>query len=107
MKGKVAPLSVWLVILILVASVALVGCGGAAPEPEKPAEEAAAPTEAPAAAPTEAPAEEAAAPTEAPAEEPAGAVVNSAGIELPADAAPLEEQVLRLTQTEYSRPAGT
>jgi len=103
-KRKVASLSVWLVILVLVASMALVGCG-ATPEPEQPAEEAAAPTEAPAeeaAAPTEAPAEEAAAPTEAPAEEPAGAVVNSAGIELPADAAPLEEQVLRLANTEYS-----
>ena len=29
-------------------------------------------------------------------------VVNSAGVELPADAAPIEEQVLRLAQTEFS-----
>ena len=102
MKGKVTSLLMWLVILSLVVSVALVGCGGT-PEPEKPAEEAAAPTEVPAAeaAPTEAPAAEAA-PTEAPAAEPAGTVVNSAGVELPADAAPLEEQVLTLANTEYS-----
>ena len=32
----------------------------------------------------------------------AGPVVNSAGIELPGDAAPVEEQVLRLAQTEFS-----
>ena len=93
MKSKVASLSLWLLILILVASVALVGCGGT-PEPEEPAEEVA--------APTEAPAEEAAAPTDAPAEEAAGPVVNRAGMELPADAAPLDQQVLRLPRTEFS-----
>jgi len=67
----------------MIASTALVGCATKEAEPTevKPAEKA-----------TEKP-------TEAPA---AKKVVNRAGVELPADAAPIEEQVLRLGVTEYS-----
>ena len=59
-------------------------------------ESAPAATEPPAAAATEPPA-----PTEAPPPE-ADKVVNRAGVVLPDDAAPIEEQVLRLGATEYS-----
>ena len=82
MKGKSALVLLWLVNLSLIASLVLAGCG-ATPEPEV-----AAPTQAPAA--------------EQPTEAPAAKVVNSAGIELPDDAAPIEEQVLKLAGTEYS-----
>ncbi len=78
-----------MLVLILIISIAIVGCtGGAAPEQE-------------AAGQTPATAEPAA-PKEEPAEPASKAVVNSVGIELPADAAPIEEQVLRLANTEYS-----
>jgi ABC-type transport system substrate-binding protein len=69
-----------LVALSLVLVSALAGC---APAPAVPAASTAAPAE-----PTAAPA----APTAAP----AAKVVNRAGVELPADAAPIEKQVLRL-----------
>lgn len=46
---------------------------------------------------------EAPAPANPPAAETtSGAVVNSVGVELPTDAAPIEEQILRLAQTEFS-----
>jgi peptide/nickel transport system substrate-binding protein/oligopeptide transport system substrate-binding protein len=90
MKRKLAAPLMWFVILTVIASMVIAGCGPTA-APEEPE-----PTQAPAEQPTEA----AAAPTEAP--PPAEKVVNSAGIELPADAAPVEEQVLRLSGTEYS-----
>jgi ABC-type transport system substrate-binding protein len=70
MKGRFAPLLIWLVILMLV------GCG-------------------PAPAPTQAPA--VSEPTTAPA---AARVVNRAGVELPPDAAPLDQQVMRYAETE-------
>ena len=90
MKGKLTVSLMWLVILTLIASTVMVGCGPTEAPPEP------APTQPPAEQPTEA----AAAPTEAPA--PPEKVVNSAGVELPDDAAPLELQVLRRPITEYS-----
>jgi peptide/nickel transport system substrate-binding protein/oligopeptide transport system substrate-binding protein len=90
MKGQISKYLMWLVILSVIASMVLVGCGQTA-APEEPAA-----TEAPAEQPTEA----AAAPTEAPA--PAEKVVNRAGVELPDDAAPIEEQVLYRGDTEYT-----
>ena len=79
MKNKFALLLILLVTLSMIASTALVGCATKEAEPTevKPAEKA----------------------TEAPA---AKKVVNRAGVELPADAAPVEEQVLRRADTEYS-----
>jgi ABC-type transport system substrate-binding protein len=79
MRGKLTTTLVSLLVLSLVVSTALVGCG----QPTQEAE------------PTKAVEQ----PTEAPAET---KVVNRAGVELPADAAPIEEQVLRLGATEYS-----
>ncbi len=90
MKGQIFKYLMWLVILSVIASMVLAGCGQTA-APEEPAA-----TEPPAEQPTEA----AAAPTEAPAAP--EKVVNSAGVELPDDAAPLEQQVLRRPITEYS-----
>ena len=81
MKRRFAVSLMLLVILSLIASIALVGCGGDEEEA----------TEAPAAAATKPPP-----PPEA------DKVVNRAGVELPADAAPIEEQVLNLGATEYS-----
>jgi peptide/nickel transport system substrate-binding protein/oligopeptide transport system substrate-binding protein len=78
MKTRFASLLVLLVIVSMIASTVLVGC---ATKEAKP---------------TEAEVEKA---TEAPA---AAKVVNRAGVELPADAAPIEEQVLNLGATEYS-----
>lgn len=78
MKTRFASLLVLLVIVSMMASTVLAGCGTKEAEP------------------TEAEVEKA---TEAPAAE---KVVNRAGVELPADAAPIEEQVLRLGATEYS-----
>jgi hypothetical protein len=78
MKTRFASLLVLLVIVSMIASTVLVGC---ATKEAKP---------------TEAEVEKA---TEAPSAE---KVVNRAGVELPADAAPIEEQVLRLGATEYS-----
>ena len=79
------------IALLVVGSLLLAACAPAAPpaatEQEAPAAEAEK-KEAPAAAKEEA----------AMAEK----VVNSAGVELPADAAPIDEQVLRLAQTEFS-----
>jgi len=89
MKGKFATLLMLLVVLSMIASTVLVGCGPATPEaaptpvPEKPTE----------AAPTQAPEK----PTEAPV---AAKVVNRAGVELPPDAAPIEQQVMRYAETE-------
>jgi len=79
MRGKLTTTLVSFLVLSLVVSTALVGCG----QPTQEAE------------PTKAVEQ----PTEAPAET---KVVNRAGVELPADAAPLEEQVLNLGVTEYS-----
>lgn len=92
MKGRIT----WLVALVVIVSV-LAGCTPAA----APAPTAAAPA-APAA--TTAPAVQAPAATAAPAAAPAAKarVVNRAGVELPEDAAPLDQQVLRLANTEYT-----
>ncbi len=79
MRGKLATMLVSLMILSMLVSTALVGCG-------QPTQEA---------QPTKAPAQA----TEAPA---AAKVVNSAGVELPADAAPIGEQVFRRGVTEYT-----
>jgi ABC-type transport system substrate-binding protein len=70
MKGRFAPLVIWLVILVLV------GCGPAPVATQAPA--VAEPTTAPAAA----------------------RVVNRAGVELPPDAAPLDTQVMRYAESE-------
>jgi ABC-type transport system substrate-binding protein len=90
MKSKFTLLIIWL----LITSIVLAGCATAEPEVTETQEEAAA-VEQPAKAEPAEPAAEAK-------EEPAGGVVNRAGVELPADAAPIEEQVLRLAATEYS-----
>ncbi len=66
--------------LLLVAGLVLAGCGAPAP----------------------APAESVSEPSDSAPAASSGPVVNSAGIELPADAAPIEEQVLNLAQTELS-----
>ncbi len=79
MKGKFAPLVIWLVILVLV------GCGPAPAATEEPA--VAEPTE------ESAVAEPTAAPETA-------RVVNRAGVELPPDAAPLDQQVMRYAESE-------
>ncbi|NLF12196.1 MAG: peptide ABC transporter substrate-binding protein, partial [Anaerolineaceae bacterium] len=73
MKGRFAPLAIWLVILVLV------GCG-------------------PAPAATQVPAVEA--PTAAPQAAEPDRVVNRAGVELPPDAAPLDQQVMRYAESE-------
>ncbi|HSJ52915.1 MAG TPA: ABC transporter substrate-binding protein, partial [Anaerolineae bacterium] len=70
MKGRFAPLMIWLVILVLV------GCGPAPAATQVPAV-------------TE--------PTAAPE---AAKVVNRAGVELPPDAAPLDQQVMRYAESE-------
>jgi len=83
MKSKLTSLLVLLVILSMVASTVLVGCATkeAAPTEVKPVEKA----------------------TEKPTEVPAAEkVVNRAGVELPDDAAPIEEQVLYRGISEYS-----
>ncbi len=86
MKGKFTALLMLLVVVTLIVSTALVGC--------KATEEATPTTEVKA---TEAK------PTEKPTEPPAvEKVVNRAGVELPDDAAPIEEQVLRRGVSEYS-----
>lgn len=90
MKSKFTLLIIWL----LIASIVLAGCATAEPDVAETQEEAAAVDQPAKAEPAE-PAAEAK-------EEPAGGVVNRAGVELPADAAPIEEQVLRLGATEYS-----
>ncbi len=90
MKSKFTLLIIWL----LIASIVLAGCATAQPDVAETQEEAAAVDQPAEAEPAE-PAAEAK-------EEPAGGVVNQAGVELPADAAPIEEQVLRLAVTEYS-----
>jgi ABC-type transport system substrate-binding protein len=81
MKNRSMLLLVWLVIFTMLTSIALVGCG-ATPTPP-PAE----------AKPTTAPAEATKAPETA-------KVVNRAGVELPADAAPLDQQVMRYAEKE-------
>jgi ABC-type transport system substrate-binding protein len=93
-----------LFVFLFSASLTLSACApasapDASTDTDQPAQEAAASTEEEAA-----PAEEEAATTEEEtAEEPAGGpVVNRAGVELPADAAALDEQVLQLAGTEYS-----
>lgn len=83
MKRKSAIFLLFILITTLAAGAALTGCGATDPEPVPPAEQ---PAEA------EAPAPEA---------EPAK-VVNMMGTELPADAAPIEEQVLHFADTEGS-----
>ncbi len=84
MKGRSTLLVIWLVIFTLVTSTILAGCAPtAAPEPPK---EAAATEAPPAAEPTKAPE--------------TAKVVNRAGVELPPDAAPLEEQVMRYAEKE-------
>jgi len=75
MKGKLSVLLIWLVILSLATSAALVGCSSedktAEPETGGEAKE-------------------------------EGKVVNRAGVTLPADAAPLEEQVMNYAETEVT-----
>ncbi len=83
MNRKTVSLVYVLVALSLVLGVALAGSRAGAGRAIPPA------------APTAAPAEPAAAPAE-PTAAPAAKVVNRAGVELPADAAPIEEQVLHL-----------
>lgn len=73
MKGRFAPLAIWLVVLVLV------GCG-------------------PAPAATQVPA--AGAPTAVPQASEPERVVNRAGVELPPDAAPLDQQVMRYAESE-------
>ena len=94
MKGKFSVLLVLLVTLSMLASTALVACTQATPVPPTQAPK---PTEAKPAAPaaTQPPAPPTAKPTEAP-----KAVVNRAGVKLPADAAPIEKQVMRYAETE-------
>ena len=76
MKRRFTSLFMLLVVLSMIVSTGLAGCGTKEVEPtKKPAEKA----------------------TEPPAK---AKVVNSLGIELPADAAPIEEQVLRYPATE-------
>ena len=98
MKGKVSIRMFWLVVLLMLVGAVVIACGPAAtPEPAKPTEAKPAekPTEAPKAAaqPTQAPAK----PTEPP--KPQG-VVNRAGVKLPADAAPLDKQIMRYAESE-------
>jgi len=83
----------WLIALLVMVSLTLAACAGGE-EAETP------PKEEPAAAP--AAKEEAPAPAAEKEEAPAAAAVNRAGITLPDDAAPIEAQVLRLGQTEFS-----
>jgi ABC-type transport system substrate-binding protein len=72
MKGRFAPLMIWLVVLVVLA-----GCGTTpAPATQEPA--VAEPTAAPETA----------------------KVVNRAGVELPPDAAPLDQQVMRYAESE-------
>ncbi len=90
MNRRTVSLVYVLVALSLVLVSALAGCAPAPAAPAAPAAPTAAPAE-PAAAPVE-PTAAPAAPTAAP----AAKVVNRAGVELPADAAPIEKQVLNL-----------
>jgi ABC-type transport system substrate-binding protein len=83
MKPKRLHLPVLLVALVVVALVA--ACAPAPAAPQAPA--------APAATP---------ATTQAPAAAPAAEVVNRAGVKLPADAAPLDQQVLKLAASEQT-----
>ena len=79
MRTKITVSMILLVILSMVASTVLIGCSTPAEEPttsEDPAE-----------------------PAEPAESEP---VVNRAGVELPPDAAPLEEQVLRMASNEFT-----
>lgn len=66
--------------LLLIAGLILAGCGAPAASPEPSVSE----------------------PSESAPAESSGPVVNSAGVELPADAAPIDDQVLNLAQTEFS-----
>jgi ABC-type transport system substrate-binding protein len=84
MKGRSLLLFVWLVIFTMVASTILVGCGQT-PAPAATVESQA--TQAPPAAE----------PTQAPE---AAKVVNRAGVILPSDAAPLDQQVMRYAESE-------
>ncbi len=97
MKGKIAPLWISLVVLSLIAAT-LGGCAQATPT-AAPTQAAAQATQAPAVKPTEPKpaATQPPAPTVPPAPK---AVVNRAGVKLPADAAPIEQQVLNLGTTE-------
>ncbi len=92
MKGKFSTLLVMLVTLTMIASTALVACTQQPPP---------APTQAPqpTAAKPAAPAATQPPPTVKPTEAPK-AVVNRAGVKLPADAAPLDKQVMRYAETE-------
>jgi len=81
MRGKSATLLMGWVILSLLASTALAGCGG---------EEKAAEVEETVAEPVATEVKEEA------------RVVNRAGVVLPADAAPIEEQVMRYAETEVT-----
>jgi oligopeptide transport system substrate-binding protein len=89
MKVKFATLVLWLVILSMVSSLSLAGCGPTAAPPaatQPPAVAAA--TQPPAAEPTQPPAP--------------AVVVNRAGVQLPADAAPVEQQVMRYGEREQT-----
>jgi oligopeptide transport system substrate-binding protein len=91
MKGKWMS---WSLLLVIVAGLVLTACGGGE---AATATTEVMPTEPPAAEPTEPPAAE---PTEPPAMAEPDRVVNRAGVVLPEDAAPIEEQVLRLASEE-------
>jgi len=90
MKGRLPACFVWLMIWTMIAGLCLVGCGPTAAPPEA--------TQPPAVAePTQPPA--AAEPTKVPE---VAAVVNRAGVTLPADAAPLDQQVMRYGESEVT-----
>jgi ABC-type transport system substrate-binding protein len=82
MRGKLATGMIWSVIVVLVASSLLAGCGGAtqAPAATQPAGQTAEATQVPEVA----------------------LVVNRAGVTLPADAAPLDQQVMRYAESELT-----
>jgi ABC-type transport system substrate-binding protein len=86
MKGRSSLLFIWLVIFTMVAGTILVGCGGT-PVPAATVESQA--TQAPPAAE----------PTQVPE---AARVVNRAGVTLPPDAAPLDQQVMRYAEKELT-----
>ena len=73
-----------LLALLLVTGLILAGCAGAETTPSETAEDSGSTASSDSA------------------DSSAGPVVNSAGVELPSDAAPVEEQVLRLALTEFS-----
>ena len=92
MNSKSSKPLVWLIALTVIASIVLAACN---PQP-------AAPTSAPQATQAQ-PAAQAtqAQPTAKPTEPPkAQGVVNRAGVKLPADAAPIEKQVMRYAESE-------